>query len=172
MKEINQKWWHRMLKVILSLVAVPIFAVTALICIEKAGESVSEYSWKPGYKADGSQTECSPHIDHELRSAFIYCGSFSSTTELVDSMVQSGYITKPEAIPVPRNAYDDGRVLEAISKQRPITTYYHQVYNFERIVYMLGIAMAIFIATTLCLIGVYRLAIYIVHGSGVRIVKS
>lgn len=170
-KEVEEKWWHRLFKVLLVLTWLFLTLIAAYLAWESSRKHQYGYSWEPGYSSKGVESKCWTISYPETISSIAYCGEFTKASDIVDSMVSANFITRPEQIPSPRNEYSDARVVESIEKKRELK--YSSYVKTDRSALLIGLLYAaIFSAVALgLLLIVYRGLIYIAHGAGVRLVR-
>ncbi|HDS1140117.1 TPA: hypothetical protein QDZ75_004194 [Stenotrophomonas maltophilia] len=170
-REVEEKWWHRLFNVLAGLFWLFLTLVAIYLAWEGSRTHEYSYSWQPSYKSQGVESKCWAVSYPETASSIAYCGDFTKASDIVNSMVSSNFITRPEQIPSPRNEYSDARVIESIEKKAELK--YSSYMKTDRSELLEGLFYAGLFSAIVwgSLLGVYKALIYIVHGPRVRLVR-
>ncbi len=171
MKEVPESWWHRTLKVLLCGCVLIVALIAGVVAHDSARDHVTDYSWEPNYKAMQGASECSVTLYPSIGQANVACGSMYRAEEILNRMVATGYIAKPEIIPTPRSEYSDAATLKEILNFRPVQYRSYYVYSSKGVINSGFQALLSILIASLIAWSIYRVAVYIVHGAGAKVVR-
>lgn len=172
---VQERWWHRLLKVGLLLVNVLVVVVSLATAYDSSKEYKHYYSWRPGGippELIGPGESCSATTYPAIEDGSISsCGTFYKPSEFLDELVASKRIQR-SSIPSPRSELSDAYTAQALFNTGDYRHVGRLEWSPERAVTaFFGAVVAVFVCLLVSLV-FFKLVLYIAHGSGARLGPS
>lgn len=157
------RWWHRLLLAALALSTLLVTLIAGVLAYSASQEREYSYSWRgDAVHADAAPCSASPYADGS--GAMVFCGEFSSPTDVLVDLVKTGAV-RPTSIPAPYDEVRDAATLNNLSRAMDIRSSSEYGLVSAKAWKNFGIAAAVVAGWFLLGCLVFNLILWIAHGT-------
>lgn len=168
--EIKEKWWHRLIKTLLSGVV-----VLATLLILAASTTTwtpygHQYSWEPGWDDAKPSTPCKAFIYGDNSGSRVECGGYYEAADLFDALVKAKlFLPSPSFHSLSET--DQGLVVADALHKLPQHYRSGPQFSARNAWISAGATLAALLILSAIAWGSWRIFLYIAHGPGARLTR-
>lgn len=166
--EVKERWWHRLLKVVLVMQFFAVMIVGAFMAYQMSYEWKQAYSWQANWQERPGTAPCEVLIFESLRSSSVSCKGIYTARDLADQMAADGFISNTKQL----GGQDDYALavgLEKLLRDHPSRSWGGSEFSAKRATIGAGVLLLILVLDVFLAVATWRLLIYVFHGRGAKL---
>lgn len=166
--EVKERWWHRLIKVVLVMQFFAVMIVGAFFAYHMSSEWRQSYSWQANWQERPGAVPCEVLIFENLRSSSVSCKGIYSARELADQMAADGFISSTNQL----GRLDDYALavsLEKLLRDHPSRSWGGSEFSAKGAVVGVGVLLLMLVLDVILAVATWRLLIYVFHGRGAKL---
>lgn len=169
--EVQEKWWHRLVKIGL-IVGCSLFTLVAVGGSATAWQKSRTYhSFEEAHwDASDPGSLCRVTLYSEELGASVNCGDYYKPIDLFEALLAAKRVGDSQEFRQ-SSEYQQGRSIEAYLSKQPQHYRYGREIAMEKVLLATGIAFGLSAALWLLAFGFWRALLYVAHGPKARLIR-
>jgi len=169
MKEVPQKWWHRLLLVALTLIVASVALTSLTLAINASFVWRTHFSWEKDYVHSPKERRCEVIVFQHMGETSLTCGFLTNPSDVLELLSKAG--AAPPIYKYVENEYGAGVQLKSILDRERYVAYSERPFSWEEFAPGFGKAVLATGFTAFLAWALYVLVLYVVYGARVKIVR-